>query len=70
MKKQTDPGIDEVRAARMEISERYGHNIDLMLADHMKLQEQYADRLITLEPARGRRKSFRSRAKKHAALPA
>ena len=47
MKKNADPGIDEVRAARMEISARYGHNIDRMLADHMKQQARYADRLIT-----------------------
>ena len=47
MKKNTDPGIDEVRAARMEISARYGHNIDRMLADHMKQQARYAARLIT-----------------------
>ena len=52
MKKHADPGIDEVRAARMEISERYGHNIDRMLADHMKQQERYAVRLIRLAPAR------------------
>ena len=52
MKKHADPGIDEVRAARMEISARYGHNIDRMLADHMKQQERYADRLIRLAPAR------------------
>ena len=57
MKKHADPGIDEVRAARMEISERYGHNIDRMLADHIKLQERYADRLVTLEKRPGRRKS-------------
>ncbi|HEY5232867.1 MAG TPA: hypothetical protein VIK35_04965 [Verrucomicrobiae bacterium] len=52
MKKHADPGIDEVRAARMEISARYGHNIDRMLADHIKQQERYADRLIRLAPAR------------------
>jgi hypothetical protein len=52
MKKPADPGIDEVRAARMEISARYGHDIDRMLADHMKQQERYADRLIRLAPAR------------------
>ena len=52
MKKHADPGIDEVRAARMEISKRYGHDIDRMLADHMKQQERYADRLIRLAPAR------------------
>jgi hypothetical protein len=52
MKKHADPGIDEVRAARMEISARYGHDIDRMLADHMKQQERFADRLIRLAPAR------------------
>jgi hypothetical protein len=64
MKKHADPGVDEVRAARMEISERYGHNIDRMLVDHIKLQEQYADRLVTLKPMQGRRKSTRRAAKK------
>jgi hypothetical protein len=52
MKKHADPGIDEVRAARMEISARYGHDIDRMLADNMKQQERFADRLIRLAPAR------------------
>jgi hypothetical protein len=70
MKKQADPGIDEVRAARMEISERYGHNVDLMLADHRKHQQRYADRLVTLKPTQGRRKSSRRSAKKLATLPA
>ena len=70
MKKHAEPGIDEVRAARMEISERYGHNIDRMLADHIKRQEHYASRLITLKPMQGRRKSSRHAAKKHAALAA
>jgi hypothetical protein len=66
MKKHADPGIDEVRAARMEISKRYGHDIDRMLADHMKQQERYADRLVTLKPS-GLRKAIRRTAKKHAA---
>jgi hypothetical protein len=57
MRKRADPGIDEVRAARMEISERYGHNIDRVLADHMKQQEHYADRLVTLEQRHTRRNS-------------
>ncbi len=70
MRKHADPGIDEVRAARMEISERYGHNIDRMLADHLKQQKRYADRLVTLEPVQGHRKSSRQAAKKHLALPA
>ena len=68
MKKHADPGIDEVRAARMEVSARYGHNIDRMLADHMKHQQRYADRLVTPEPAR--RKPAPRTAKKAAALAA
>jgi hypothetical protein len=70
MKKHADPGIDEVRAARMEISERYGHSIDRMLADHMEQQERYADRLVTLKPTQGRRKSSRRAGKKLATRPA
>ena len=70
MKKNADPGIDEVRAARMEISERYGHNVDRMLADHIKQQEQYADRLVSLKQMQGRRKSSTREVKKHAALAA
>jgi len=70
MKKQTDPGIDEVRAARMEISERYGHNVDRMLADHVKQQLHYADRLVTFGQARGHRKSSRRPTKRTPALPA
>ena len=64
MKKHADPGIDEVRAARMEISERYGHSIDRMLADHMKYQEHYASRLVKLKPMQGRRKSSRRATKR------
>jgi hypothetical protein len=70
MKKKAEPGIDEVRAARMEISERYGHDIDRMLADHIKQQELYADRLVTLEQVRNRRKSSGRAPKKRAAVPA
>ena len=68
MKKKADPGIDEVRAARMEISARYGHDIDRMLADHMKQQQRYADRLVMPGQLSGRRKSSRRAAQKHAAL--
>jgi hypothetical protein len=64
MKKHADPGVDEVRAARMEISERYGHSIDRMVADHMKQQEHYADRLVTPKPTPSRRKSSRRAAKR------
>ncbi|MGD0411584.1 MAG: hypothetical protein ABSC18_07745 [Verrucomicrobiota bacterium] len=70
MKKHADRGIDEVRAARMEVSERYGHDIDRMLADHIKQQEHYANRLVTLTPGQGRRKSSGRATKKRAALAA
>ena len=48
----SDPVIDEVRAVRRKISASYGHDVRKMIADHMKLQERYADRLIRLAPAR------------------
>ena len=51
----SDPVIDEVRAVRRKISASYGHDVSKMIADHMKQQERYADRLIRLEPAPGRR---------------
>lgn len=70
MKKNADPGIDEVRAARMEISARYNHNIDRMLADHMKQQQRYADRLVASGQLQRRRKSSRRVAKKRVALVA
>ncbi len=59
----SDPVIDEVRSVRRKISAAYGHDIRKMIADHMKQQERYADRLITPRP--GRRA-----VKKHAALVA
>ena len=70
MEKNADPGIDEVRAARMEVSARYGHDIDRMLADHMKQQQRYADRLVMPGQTPSRRKSSRRVAKKHAVLAA
>jgi hypothetical protein len=48
----SDPVIDEVRAVRRKISASYGHDVRKMIADHMKQQERYADRLIRLAPAR------------------
>jgi hypothetical protein len=49
----SDPVIDEVRAVRRKISASYGHDVRKMIADHMKQQERYADRLVRLAPARG-----------------
>jgi hypothetical protein len=43
----SDPVVDEIRAIRHEISERFGHDPVLIVEYYMKLQEQYADRLIS-----------------------
>ncbi len=43
----SDPVIDEVRSVRRKISASYGHDVSKMIADHMKQQARYADRLIT-----------------------
>jgi len=43
----SDPVIDEVRSVRRKISAAYGHDVRKMIADHMKQQARYADRLIT-----------------------
>lgn len=48
----SDPVIDEVRAVRRKISAAYDHDVRKMIADHMKRQEHYADRLIRLAPRR------------------
>jgi hypothetical protein len=61
MKKHCDPGIDEVRAARDEISARYGHDADKMIADHMKQQQRFADRLVWPPTAKRRRRVARAR---------
>ena len=59
----SDPVIEEVRCVRRKISASYGHDVRKMIADHMKQQERYADRLVM--PRQGRRA-----VKKHAALVA
>ena len=53
----SDPVIDEVRSVRRKISASYGHDARKMIADHMKQQQRYADRLI--RPGQARRKSSR-----------
>ena len=42
----SDPLIDEVRAIRREISERFGHDVD-RLCDHLQeLERQHPERLV------------------------
>lgn len=38
MKKTTDPTLDRIRQARREISARYGHDIEKMVADYRRRQ--------------------------------
>lgn len=42
----SDPVIDEVRAARHQISERVGHDSARLVAYYMEFQERYRGRLI------------------------
>jgi hypothetical protein len=56
MSDNCEPGIAEVRAARMEISGRYGHDILRLLADHQQQLARYGDRPILPVPAPARPK--------------
>ena len=49
MTKQSDPVIDEVRAVRHEISARFDHDPERLVAYYMELQERYRERLIESE---------------------
>ena len=66
----SDPVIDEVRSVRRKISASYGHDARKMIADHMKQQQRYADRLVMPGQMQSRRKPSRLAAKKRMALVA
>ena len=51
MRKQSDPVVDEVRAVRHEISARFDHDPERLVAHYMELQKQHRDRLIGTEEA-------------------
>ncbi len=42
----SDPVIDEIRAVRHDISERFDHDPTQLVAFYMEMQKQYQDRLI------------------------
>lgn len=42
----SDPAIDEVRAVRRRISQRFDHDPARLVSYYIKLQEKYADRLL------------------------
>lgn len=44
--KHSDPVIDRIRAARHEISDRFGHDTAKLVEHYMKLQQQYPDQLV------------------------
>jgi len=56
---KSDPVIDEVREVRHQISARFEHDPERLVAYYMELQKQYEDRLIRTEVESGPRKSSR-----------
>jgi len=51
MTRQSDPVVDEVRAVRHEISARFDHDPERLVAYYMELQERYRERLMESEDA-------------------
>lgn len=49
MSQRKDETIAEVRAARQKISEKFGHDPQLLIEHYMELQKQYQDRLLPLQ---------------------
>ncbi len=47
--KHPDPALDRIRQARHEISERYDHDPDALVAHYMELDKKHADRLWKAE---------------------
>ena len=44
--KRSDPTLERIRRARHEISERFDHDPDKLVAHYMELDKQSADRLL------------------------
>jgi hypothetical protein len=44
-----DPALGRIRQARHEISERFDHDPDALVAHYMELDKRYADRLWKAE---------------------
>jgi len=43
---ERDIAIEEIRAARHRISERYGHDTRALLAHYKKLEKRFAKRIL------------------------
>lgn len=48
-KKKIDPGLEEIRRVRHEISTEIGHDPKRLLEYYRKLEAEYADRLFHAE---------------------
>lgn len=48
-KERTDPGLDEIRRVRHEISEEIGHDPKRLLDYYRELEAEYEDRLVHVE---------------------
>lgn len=48
---KSDPVIDEIRAVRHRISERFGHDTHALVEHYRQMEKDYADRMLT-EPRR------------------
>jgi hypothetical protein len=46
----SDPVIDEIREIRHNISARFGHDPERLVAHYVELQERYRERLIRTAP--------------------
>lgn len=47
--KRIDPGLEEIRRVRHEISAEIGHDPKRLLEYYRKLEAEYADRLVHVE---------------------
>lgn len=48
-KKNTDPGLEEIRKVRHEISKELGHDPKRLLDYYRNLEAEYSDRLVHAE---------------------
>ena len=58
MKEKTEPGaLEQVRAARHQISKKYNHDPKKLVEHYMELQQEYKDRLRSTEKSAEREKT-------------
>jgi len=67
MKTHRDPGIDEVRRARMALSSRFDHDLQRLCAYLREEQKKHPGRVIGQDGFQGARKTPRRRDRRKAA---